>query len=257
VHHNVYVPTGFVLTAQSRATAAWLWSGGEAVLARLSAAALHGTQWLDDRRPAELVRANRHGPANLLLHTWDVAANETCVVDGMRCTTPARTAFDVGRTLTVDSAVPILDALMRATRLNPADVIALADARPGYRGVRRLRTAMAMADAGAESPQESRVRMILTRAGLPPVETQIEFHDRDGAPFIRVDLGWRQWRVAIEYDGVQHWSDARQRSWDIDRIAILESMGWTVVRVSAQMLGRPDVVIARVTERLRAAGCPI
>jgi very-short-patch-repair endonuclease len=39
-------------------------------------------------------------------------------------------------------------------------------------------------------------------------------------------MGWRQSKVAVEYDGVQHWDNARQRSWDIDRIALLEAMGW-------------------------------
>jgi len=55
---------------------------------------------------------------------------------------------------------------------------------------------------------------------------------------------------------VQHWLDARQRSWDIERIALLEESGWTVIRVSAEMLARPDVVIQRVIAKLRAAGCP-
>jgi very-short-patch-repair endonuclease len=63
--------------------------------------------------------------------------------------------------------------------------------------------------------------------------------------------------VAVEYDGVQHWSDRYQRSWDIDRIAMLEAKGWTVVRVSAEMLSRPDVVVERVRRKLQAAGCPI
>lgn len=72
---------------------------------------------------------------------------------------------------------------------------------------------------------------------------------------IRVDMGWREWRVAVEYGGAQHWSD--RRSWDIDRIAILEAMGWAVVRVSAEMLDRPNVIIDRVRGKLRAAGCPI
>ena len=70
-------------------------------------------------------------------------------------------------------------------------------------------------------------------------------------------MSWRQWLVAVEYDGVQHWADRRRRSWDNDRIGIIEAMGWTVVRISAEMLERPDVVIARVTAKLRAAGCPI
>jgi very-short-patch-repair endonuclease len=257
VHRNVYVPREFVMTAVSRARAAWLWSGAHAVVARYSAAALLGTRWLDDDRPAELIRLNRHGPATLLLHTWELAEDETYVVRGMRCTTPARTAFDIGRTLPMDTAVPILDALMQATRLKAADVLALADGRPRHRGVRRLRDTMALADPGAESPQESRVRMLLVRAGLPTPVTQIQFRDRHGAPYIRVDMGWPQWRVAVEYDGVQHWADRRQRSWDIDRIAILEAMGWTVIRVSAEMLDRSNVILERVTAKLRAAGCPI
>lgn len=175
----------------------------------------------------------------------------------MGCTTPARTAFDIGRTLDVDDAVPIVDALMNATRLKSADVLAVADARPRHRGVRKLRAVMDLADGGAESPQESRVRVLLRRGGLPEPETQIEVRDRYGAPYIRLDMGWRQWLVAVEYDGVQHWTDRRQRSWDIDRIAILEAMGWRVIRVSAEMLDRPEVVLARVVASLRAAGCPV
>lgn len=257
LHRNVYIAADSEVTAALRARAAWLWSGGQAILAGTSAAAVHGTKWLDGNHPAELIRVNRHGPAGLIIHTWDVAPEETCLVGGMRCTTVARTAFDIGRTRDLDAAVPILDALLNATSVSVADVLALADTRPRHRGVQRLRAAMALTDAGAESPQESRVRLLLSVAGLPRPETQIEFRDRYGAPFIRVDMGWRQWRVAVEYDGVQHWLDRRQRSWDIDRIAILESKGWTVVRVSAEMLDRPDVVIARVSAKLRAAGCPI
>lgn len=257
IYRNVYVPTEIVLTADARGRAAWLWAGGNAVLAGTSAAAVLGTKWLDGDRPAELIRDDRHAPAGLLLHDWTVSTLETCVVRGMSCTTPARTAFDIGRTLAEDVAVPILDALMNATSLKPADVLEVADAWPRWRGVRQLRAAMALTDAGAESPQESRVRLLLLRAGVPEPETQIEFRDRFGAQYIRVDMGWRPWRVAVEYDGVQHWSDRRQRSWDIDRIAILEALGWVVVRVSAEMVARPDVIVARVTGKLRAAGCPI
>jgi very-short-patch-repair endonuclease len=98
---------------------------------------------------------------------------------------------------------------------------------------------------------------LLVRAGLPRPETQIEFTDEFGITRIRVDMGWRKWRVAVEYDGIQHWSDRYQRSWDIDRIAMLEAMGWAIVRVSAEMLSRPDVIIERVRGKLRAAGYPV
>jgi hypothetical protein len=257
LYQDVYVAETLTMTAAVRAKAAWLWADGHCVLSGISAAAVLGTKWLDGNRPAELVRTDRHSPPGILVHSYDLATDDVCIVRGMRVTTPARTGFDIGRTHPQDCAVPIIDALMAATGLKPADLIALADAHPRFRGVRQLRATAELCDGGAESPQESRVRLLLVTAGLPAPETQIEFRDEYGHPFIRVDLGWREWKVAVEYDGVQHWSDSRQRSWDIDRIAILEAMGWAVIRVSAEMLSRPDVVIERVRTKLRAAGCPI
>lgn len=257
IFRNVYLANDLPLTALRRAQAAWLFAGPDVVLAGLSAAAVHGTKWLDHTAPAEIIRANRHSSPGLLAHSYAIADDDVCTRRGMRVTTAARTAFDIGRRLPAHDAVPVLDALMNATRLNTADILAVADANPGVRGVRRLRATLARADGGAESPRESMVRMLLVGAGLPTPETQIEFFNDFGEVMIRVDMGWRKWKVAVEYDGVQHWTDGRQRSWDIDRIAILDSIGWVIIRVSADMLRRPEVIIERVTAKLRAAGCPL
>lgn len=93
----------------------------------------------------------------------------------------------------------------------------------------------------------------MVAAGIPPPQTQVEFP----ALHIRVDMGWPEWRVALEYDGVQHWADARQRAWDLERIALLEAHGWAVIRVSAAMMGRPQVIVDRVRTKLQKAGCPL
>jgi Protein of unknown function (DUF559) len=255
IYRNVYLSKQAALTALSRARAAWLWSGGDATLTGLSAAAVLGTKWLGAGEPAELCRPNRHVPSGIIVHSYDLGAREIHTVSGIRITTPERTAFDIGRSAPPNRSIPILDALGNATNFKASDVVALADAKPGSRGIRRLRSVLKLVDGGAESPQESRVRLLLVGAGLPPPETQIEFTDEFGIARIRVDMGWRKWRVAVEYDGVQHWSDRYQRSWDIDRIAMLEAMGWVVVRISAEMLSRPEVIIERVRGKLRAAGC--
>lgn len=257
VYRNVYVPRQQPLTPLTRARAVWLWSGGRATLTGLSAAAVLGTKWIHPESPAELTRINRHVPPGIVVRSYDLDAREVCVVKGIRITTPERTAFDIGRTMAENRAVPVLDALANATNFQVADVVALADGKAGTRGVRRLRAALRLVDGGAESPQESRLRLLLVRAGLPPPETQIEFVDEFGVTRIRVDMGWWKWKVAVEYDGVQHWSDRYQRSWDIDRVAMLEALGWVVVRVSAEMMARPRVIIERVTAKLRAAGCPL
>lgn len=257
MYRNVYLPKDVALTALTRARAAWLWSGGDAVLTGLSAAAVYGTKWLDPAGPAELNRRNRHSPPGIVVHSYDLLASEFCVVDSMRLTTPDRTVFDIGRAMPCGRALPILDAVVNATSVKIGDVLALADQKPGARDVHRLRSTLELVDGGAESPPESRLRLLLIRSGLPPPETQIKFYDDFGRAFIRVDMGWRQWKVAVEYDGVQHWSDRRQRSWDIDRIGILEGLGWAIVRVSAEMMSRPGVIVERVIAKLRAAGCAV
>jgi very-short-patch-repair endonuclease len=250
IYRDVYLRRDVELTARLKACAAWLATG--ATLGGLSAAAVVGTKWLDPSAPAEIIRADRHAREGIVAHSWDIAPGEVWAVAGMDVTSPARTAFDIGRTLPPLRSIPILDALFNATGTKHIEVSAVADARRGARGVAMLRNTLQLVDDGAESPQESRLRLLVVSHGLPRPETQIEFRDLH----IRVDMGWREWKVAVEYDGVQHWTDRRQRSWDIERIAMLESIGWTVVRVSAEMMSRPRVVIERIRAKLRAAGCP-
>ncbi len=99
-------------------------------------------------------------------------------------------------------------------------------------------------------------RLALIRAGLPAPHTQIEVRNAVGRVFARLDMGWPEWKVAVEYDGAQHWTDARQRAWDIDRWAELEAAGWSVIRVSGAMFARRDPIIDRVCSALRARGWP-
>ena len=249
VFRDVYIDRKAELTAAVKARAAWLSTG--ATLAGFSGVAVHGTKWLDAAAPAEIVRDDRHAQRGMVVHSYRLADDEVQTIGGMRVTTAARTAFDIGRRLPVARAVPVLDALLRAAGIKPADVVAVADRRRGARGVRWLRAALEVADGGAESPQETRVRLLLVSAGLPKPETQIELPELH----IRVDMGWREWKVAVEYDGIQHWEDRFQRSWDIERIALLEAAGWSVVRVSAEMLARrPDVIVERVRAKLGERG---
>ncbi len=251
LYRNVYIPRDAELSARIRAEAAWL--STRATLGGLSAAAVFGTKWIDPGAPAEIIRADRHAPAGIVAHSWSLTPEEICLVGGVDATIPARTAFDIGRTRPLEEAIPIIDALLNATRVSSAQVAAVAARHPGARGVARLPGLLDLVDGGAESPQETRVRLILVRGGLPRPQTQIAFRDIR----VRVDMGWPRWKVAVEYDGIQHWADGHQRAWDIDRLALLEAAHWTVVRVSSAMLHRPDVIVERVRGKLRAAGCPV
>src|SRR6185437_12521148 len=129
VYRNVYLTKRSTLTALTKARAAWLWSGGNATLTGLSAAAVLGTKWLDAGEPAELCRPNRHAPPGIVVRSYALDIRETHVRNGIRITTPERTAFDIGRSLSVSRAIPTLDALANATNFKVPDVISLARAK--------------------------------------------------------------------------------------------------------------------------------
>lgn len=257
IYRNVYLRKDQQLSAATRAMAAWLWSGRHATVAGLSAAAWHGSRWVDPWRPAELNRSEACATAGIVIHREALLADESCVVRGVAATTPARTAFDLGRRAGLTAAVIHVDALANVTGLTPAEVRAVAERHCGARGLVQLRRVVELMDGGAESPQESRTRLLLIRSGLRQPETQIVVYDEFGYPFARIDMGWTEWKVGVEFDGAQHWTDPAQRTADIDRYAELAVRGWVIIRVSANLLRyRPAVVIARICAALQAAGCP-
>jgi Protein of unknown function (DUF559) len=257
VYRDVYQRRGSALTARDRAVAAWLWSGKKAVVAGNSAAALLGAEWVDPHRPAELVSDRKRPPRLIVTRNETLLAGETALVGGVPVTSAARTAFDLGRRPGLVAAVIAMDSLARATGLIADDVEPLLTAHQGARGTKQLRRALPLVDSGAESPQETRTRLVLIRGGLPRPQTQIVVRNMWGAVVARIDMGWEQWLVGVEYDGPQHWTDPRVRANDIERTANLESRGWRLVRVSADLLRhRPDVIIERARGALLAAGYP-
>jgi hypothetical protein len=251
VHRNVYSRADVQLTAADRARAAWLWSGRRAILVGHSAAALLGSKWIPPDLPAEVAHSRRGVPNGIAMRSNCIRDDELCTIDGIRCTNSARTAYDLGRRLTGETAVIRTDALLNATRCAISDVESVATRYPGARGVRNLRTALALADAGAESPQETRLRLLLVRSGLPHPVTQIPVTNDRGRVVRRIDMGWPQWMVGVEYDGEQHFVDPEDYANDIVRLEFLADRGWTIVRVSARQLrSERPAIVARVRKAL-------
>ncbi|MBV9351494.1 MAG: hypothetical protein JOZ23_08150, partial [Mycobacterium sp.] len=237
VYPGVYIPSGIELTASQRAQAAWLWSRRRAVVVGQSAAALHGTRWVDPLQPAELAHDNRHSPPMLTVHTDTLLGDEVMKVNGIAVTTPARTAFDTGRRTTSRlQAVQRLDALTHVTDVKINEVAAVMAQHSGVRGLTRLRRILPLVDGGAESPQETRTRLVLVDAGLPKPQTQIPVYDDYGDFVARLHMAYEDLRVGIEYDGPQHWTDRAQRDRDIDRYTALLDLGWTIVRATSDLL---------------------
>jgi hypothetical protein len=164
-------------------------------------------------------------------------------------TSPARTAFDLGRDADRVAAVVALDALLHQRVIKPDALRAIADERLGRPGVLAFRAAAALARTGAESPMETRLRLLLVAGGLPEPVLQHEVFGGDGWLIARLDLAYRDLRLGLEYDGDHH-RDREVFRRDAVRLNRLRLRGWTVLRFTADdVLRHPE----RVVEQVRVA----
>lgn len=254
VYQGIYVPQSAELTLRERAIAAWLASGRRGVIAGAAAAALYGSPWVDPDTPIDMLWTRRRSQPGLVRRLDGLADEDVTRVAGLPVTTPARTGFDLGRWCRRGEALARLDALMWRPGFEPEQVAAIIERHPGARGVRQLRELLPLVDGGAASPRESITRLRLIDAGLPRPQTQIPIR-ADGHVVAYLDMGWEEFKVAVEYDGDQHRTDRRQYVKDIQRIRMLEAMGWIIIRVIAE--DHPQQWLAQVIRALVSRGCVI
>ncbi len=163
---GVYLEVDVPLTSMSRARAAALRLGGSQVLVDRTAAWIHGAGGVGAGGP---IPVEVHGRRSRWGASVPLAPGDVVLVGGVRCTAPVRTAFDVGRRLAPERALPLLDGLLRAGALTHPELIsacrpAAASSVPGFAQFREL---AALADGRAEDLAESVLRLRWLGASLP------------------------------------------------------------------------------------------
>jgi very-short-patch-repair endonuclease len=129
---------------------------------------------------------------------------EIVVRRGLPTTSPLRTVVDLGGRDPLTEGVVAADMFLHVRLVTIAELVMYVGEHPGVRGIARLRRVVDLAEPKAESPMESRLRMLLVLARLPRPEVQVSIHDDQGRFLGRPDLFYRRQRVAIEYDGENH-----------------------------------------------------
>jgi hypothetical protein len=246
IYPDVYEPKVVEPSLYANTFGAWLWSKRRGVITGRAAAALHGALWVDETAPVELMWQNCNPPPGIICRDERFSCDEVVEIDNMAVATIQRTAFDLGRHLPRGAAVAHLDALARETGLAAEHVLPLTDRYKGARGVRLLKEALDLMDAGAESPKETWTRLVLIDGGFPRPTTQIPVLNDNGSPFAYLDMGWEDIMVAVEYDGDHHRTDPDRYAKDIARLEKLQRKGWIVIRVIAGH--RPAFILYRVQQ---------
>ena len=224
--------------------------GPDPVWAGLCAAVLHGADVAGRRSQLELVVPRAHQRRSRPgVRVRGMALGPGDVEDSPygRVLSPVRTALDLATRPPSPLAVARLDQVLRAGSVPLADLERAIGARPGARGIRWARAALELAEPLSESIPESLLRLALVDLGLPRPEAQLTVLDAQGRFVARLDLGWRDARVGVEYDGAHHRESGRH-SLDLNRHNRLRSLGWTVYQVDqagARQLGPLTEAIRR------------
>ncbi|MCW2600455.1 MAG: hypothetical protein JWM02_2284 [Frankiales bacterium] len=195
VMQGAYVPAGVTITLAVRARAAQrllpahayvadrclLWLLGVDVLPP-------GPPLLEAVVPRGVVIPRRKG---LVIREAMLPAGDRCRLDNkVRCLRPTRAVADLLRRLPLADAVVTADASQRARVCSDAELRQELVAHAKLRGVRQAFAVLDLCDPKAESPPESRVRLLLRQAGLAPVAQfdvgrrcrQVDRSSRPGLP---------------------------------------------------------------------------
>ena len=173
---------------------------------------------------------------------------DVVTLEGLTVTAPIRTAWDVGRLAHRDMAIGALDALLRMGDFSHEQLLAGVERFRKQRGVVQLRALAPLADPRSQSTGESVLRLRWRDLpSLPPPEPQVPIHDADGREIYYLDLGVRELRFAVEYDGEEFHSsdedvdhDKRRRRW------IEQKHGWIIEPVRKNNVFGPTRDIERI-----------
>lgn len=204
---GVYVDATLPSSVGLRARALGLVTGSHQIVVGRTAAWLHGVDLrveprvghprdqLDTPVPVEVLGRDRRGGGRGRFSDHDLM-----VVEGVRVTTPLRTALDLGRHLSPDRAIAALDGLLRLGSFPHTALMAELPRFGSQHGVTQLRELAALADARADCAAESVLRLRWLHGRLPTPTPGLVVAGARGFP-VRLSLGLEMHRFGAVLAG--------------------------------------------------------
>ena len=232
------------------------------VLSHVSAAAVHrlplfGVQ-LDTIHLTRLGASGGRTQPGRVVHVAELEPDEVLTRNGFQLTNVARTLLDYACTASFAAAVVAADHALHHELVTP-EVLGEALSRTRHRrGAAAARRALLFANGRSESPGESRLRLEIHRAGLPVPVLQVRVYAPDGTFLGRVDLGYPELGLLMEFDGKTKYTKLRREGQSIDEVVVAEKdredlirgLGYTVIRFDWNELGNPSAVAAKIKGNL-------
>lgn len=254
---NVFRLVGAEDSPRAQLRALLLDVGGDVVVSRFTAAALHGFDGYALRPPFDVsVGAHRYvqRSPHRVHQVTELAPIDRGEADGFPVTRPTRTLIDLARHESEEQLRIALDSGLRDGLLHERSlhqrIVSLR--RSGRHGVPALLRAIdgAAIVSGAHSWLEREFLRLMQRAGLPRPETQVVLA-RAGDRTVRVDFRFRETPVIVEVMGYAYHSTREQLRRDAERVNALLARGLEPYQFTYEsVVDRPDGVIETVRSAL-------
>ncbi len=224
------------------------------VVSHASAAALHNLDGFARASGPIHVSFDRGSERRLphaTVHRWRFTSrNDITNVEGIQCTSVARTLFQLGSGCTRDQVEVALDSALRQG-VNPAWIEDTADRlrRPGPTGGNVLTDLMydpARGGALSESVLEKVVERMLNDSRLPAVIRQHPVQLRSGIR--RLDLALPRAKLGIEGHSRRHHFGQENDTSDTLRDLQLAAAGWEVIYVTWKLAHQPNLLVDLIVD---------
>lgn len=192
-----------------------------------------------------------HPPTGKLIRGYrlDPKRFVTASLRGIPTLAPATLLAQLAARLNLTQAVVFADALRTSFERYPGrsalvplhsleDLRDVAQRWKGRPGAAMLRSALELSREGSESPKETQLRLLIVGAGFPEPVMQHRL-SVPGYGSARLDLAYVREKIAIEFEGEGHFTDAAAARRDLERTEALQRAGWRVIRVTEADLTAP------------------
>ena len=249
VSHGLYATSGPPRDLITRCRHMGLVLPPGAVISHYTAAALHGLPlptlppWIPlmATLPPDTERPERGG---LYVARSRAGQPPADLLDGVSVLSVEQVIGQLAEDLGLIDLVVAIDAALHRGETTPSDIIAGVRAR--QRGLPRLRHALELSDARAESPWETILRLMHTTTGIR-VTPQTIVIDTSGQILARADLRIDGTRRLPEYDGADH-RGREQHEHDLGREKALARLKLERYGYIAREITRSPALIIRDAE---------
>lgn len=183
---------------------------------------------------------------------------QTVSIEGLVVSHPVEVLRQLGTALPLVDLVAVADHLLGEASpvpdLPPVDMREILR-REQRHGSPAARNALALARPRVASPGETRLRLLITRAGFPEPTPDIVVPDPDAPGHLRrIDLGYAHLLIGIEYQGEYHRTGRDQWRADERRRDALASVGWDLRYATAADIARPQRFLSALQRSFLRAG---